>query len=139
MEDGGSRDDAIFDPRSSIFDRMRLAYFTLLPPSKSGIADYNFELLPYLAKGAEISVFVEEAMARWTILTVYLTHRSNLRMEFYTGWIGFSLRPLQTDRCSKEDYATVYLDRTYPCPIFHCFHSSPTKRIRHNHQKRRGL
>src|SRR5262245_43733085 len=40
---------------------MRLAYFTPLPPSKSGIADYNSELLPYLAKGAEISVFVAEA------------------------------------------------------------------------------
>src|SRR5262245_25625894 len=39
---------------------MRLAYFTPLPPSKSGIADYNAELLPYLAKGAEISVFVEK-------------------------------------------------------------------------------
>ena len=40
---------------------MRLAYFTPLPPSKSGIADYNSEILPYLAKGAEISVFVEKA------------------------------------------------------------------------------
>jgi glycosyltransferase involved in cell wall biosynthesis/SAM-dependent methyltransferase len=39
---------------------MRLAYFTPLPPSKSGIADYNSELLPYLAKGAEISVFVAD-------------------------------------------------------------------------------
>jgi glycosyltransferase involved in cell wall biosynthesis/SAM-dependent methyltransferase len=39
---------------------MRLAYFTPLPPSKSGIADYNSELLPHLAKGAEISVFVAE-------------------------------------------------------------------------------
>jgi hypothetical protein len=27
-------------------------------------------------------------------LTVYLTHRSNLRMEFYAGWMGFSLRTL---------------------------------------------
>src|SRR5215510_609311 len=40
---------------------MRLAYFTPLPPSKSGIADYNAELLPYLARGAEIAVFVENA------------------------------------------------------------------------------
>ncbi|MCI0390379.1 MAG: methyltransferase domain-containing protein [Acidobacteria bacterium] len=40
---------------------MRLAYFTPLPPSKSGIADYNAELLPYLARGAEITVFIEEA------------------------------------------------------------------------------
>lgn len=40
---------------------MRLAYFTPLPPSKSGIADYNTELLPLLARGAEILVFVENA------------------------------------------------------------------------------
>ncbi len=40
---------------------MRLAYFTPLPPSKSGIADYNAELLPLLARGASISVFVEQA------------------------------------------------------------------------------
>ena len=38
---------------------MRLAYFTPLPPSKSGIADYNAELLPYLAESADITVFVE--------------------------------------------------------------------------------
>ncbi len=40
---------------------MRLAYFSPLPPSKSGISDYSAELLPYLAKGAEITVFVEQA------------------------------------------------------------------------------
>jgi glycosyltransferase involved in cell wall biosynthesis/SAM-dependent methyltransferase len=38
---------------------MRLAWFTPLPPSKSGIADYNAELLPYLAETADITVFVE--------------------------------------------------------------------------------
>jgi len=40
---------------------MRLAYFSPLPPSKSGIADYSAELLPYLAKGADITVFVGQA------------------------------------------------------------------------------
>ena len=40
---------------------MRLAYFSPLPPSKSGIADYSAELLPYLAKGADITVFVAQA------------------------------------------------------------------------------
>lgn len=40
---------------------MRLAYFSPLPPSKSGIADYSDELIPYLARGAEVSVFVEQA------------------------------------------------------------------------------
>jgi glycosyltransferase involved in cell wall biosynthesis/SAM-dependent methyltransferase len=39
---------------------MRLAYFTPLPPSKSGIADYNAELLPHLARGAEITIFVHQ-------------------------------------------------------------------------------
>jgi glycosyltransferase involved in cell wall biosynthesis/SAM-dependent methyltransferase len=39
---------------------MRLAYFSPLPPSKSGIADYSAELLPYLARGAEVAVFVEQ-------------------------------------------------------------------------------
>lgn len=40
---------------------MRLAYFSPLPPSKSGIADYSSELLPHLARGADVSVFVEHA------------------------------------------------------------------------------
>jgi glycosyltransferase involved in cell wall biosynthesis len=39
---------------------MRLAYFSPLPPSKSGIADYSAELLPALAQGADLSVFVEK-------------------------------------------------------------------------------
>ena len=47
--------------QSAIRDPMRLAYFTPLPPGKSGIADYNAELLPFLASGAEISVFVQQA------------------------------------------------------------------------------
>ncbi|MGH8596539.1 MAG: glycosyltransferase, partial [Gammaproteobacteria bacterium] len=52
---------SILDPQSAIRNRMRLAYFTPLPPSKSGIADYNAELLPHLASGADLSVFVEQA------------------------------------------------------------------------------
>jgi glycosyltransferase involved in cell wall biosynthesis/SAM-dependent methyltransferase len=39
---------------------MRLAYFSPLPPSKSGIADYSAELLTQLARGADISAFVEQ-------------------------------------------------------------------------------
>ena len=40
---------------------MRLACFSPLPPGKSGIADYSAELLPHLARGAEITVFVDQA------------------------------------------------------------------------------
>src|SRR5437868_5162520 len=38
---------------------MRLAYFSPLGPQASGIADYSEELLPHLASGADITLFVE--------------------------------------------------------------------------------
>jgi hypothetical protein len=47
------KSSSIRNPQSAIRNQMRLAHFTLLPPSKSGIADYNSEPLPYLAKGGE--------------------------------------------------------------------------------------
>src|SRR5256714_13836634 len=38
---------------------MRLAYFSPLGPQASGIADYSEELLPHLAAGADITLYVE--------------------------------------------------------------------------------
>jgi glycosyltransferase involved in cell wall biosynthesis len=38
---------------------IRLAYFSPLPPARSGIADYSQTLLPHLAKAAELTLFVE--------------------------------------------------------------------------------
>ncbi len=38
---------------------MRLAYFSPLSPQRSGISDYSEELLPYLARGADITLFVD--------------------------------------------------------------------------------
>ena len=38
---------------------MKLAYFSPLGPQRSGISDYSEELLPYLARGAEITLFVD--------------------------------------------------------------------------------
>ena len=38
---------------------MKLAYFSPLTPQRSGISDYSEELLPYLAEGAEITLFVD--------------------------------------------------------------------------------
>lgn len=40
--------------------KLRLAYFSPLPPARSGIADYSNELLPYLAKVAEITLFTKD-------------------------------------------------------------------------------
>ncbi|MFY9825180.1 MAG: glycosyltransferase family 4 protein [Thermoanaerobaculia bacterium] len=39
---------------------MRVAFFSPLPPMKSGIADYSAELLPQLAEECEIELIVEE-------------------------------------------------------------------------------
>jgi glycosyltransferase involved in cell wall biosynthesis len=40
--------------------RLRVAYFSPLPPSRSGIADYSAELLPALAEHLELELFVED-------------------------------------------------------------------------------
>jgi len=40
--------------------RRQIAYFSPLPPTRSGIADYSAELLPYLAEAARITLFVED-------------------------------------------------------------------------------
>jgi glycosyltransferase involved in cell wall biosynthesis len=41
---------------------MRLAYFSPLPPQRSGIADYSAELLPALAQHLEVEPFVDEGV-----------------------------------------------------------------------------
>lgn len=43
---------------------MKLAYFSPLPPAHSGIADYSHELLPHLARGAEIDLFISDQTLR---------------------------------------------------------------------------
>lgn len=40
---------------------MRIAYFSPLPPLPSGIADYSAALLPYLARDAEIDIYIDAA------------------------------------------------------------------------------
>jgi glycosyltransferase involved in cell wall biosynthesis len=43
---------------------VRIAWFSPLPPTPSGIADYSFELLPFLAEGAEVETFSPSAGRR---------------------------------------------------------------------------
>src|SRR5947208_13533169 len=49
-------------PRPAGPDSMRLAYFSPLPPQRSGIADYSAELLPVLAGHLEVEPFVDEGV-----------------------------------------------------------------------------
>ncbi len=44
-------------------DPLRIAYFSPLPPARSGIADYSWELLPYLAAQADLTVFSDDLEA----------------------------------------------------------------------------
>lgn len=39
---------------------MRIAYFSPLPPQRSGIADYSSELIPHLAQMVDLTLFVSE-------------------------------------------------------------------------------
>lgn len=51
------------DDRSVLaFPAMRLAWFSPLPPSRSGIADYSAELLPALAGHLEVEAFVDDGL-----------------------------------------------------------------------------
>ena len=64
---------------------MKLAYFSPLGPQRSGISDYSEELLPHLAAGADITLFVDgfhpvnrELTSRFEIRD-YRRQRSSLR------------------------------------------------------------
>jgi glycosyltransferase involved in cell wall biosynthesis len=39
---------------------VKLAFFTPLNPQKTGISDYSEELLPFLAKGADIDIYIKD-------------------------------------------------------------------------------
>ena len=45
---------------SGLARRPRIAWFSPLPPSRSGIADYSVELLPHLAKLVDLTVFTPD-------------------------------------------------------------------------------
>lgn len=54
--------------------RLRVAYYSPLPPARSGIADYSAELLPHLAEHLDLELIVDEGFrpepslaARWPV------------------------------------------------------------------------
>jgi glycosyltransferase involved in cell wall biosynthesis len=57
---------------------MRLAYFSPLPPQRSGIADYSAELLPVLARHLEVEPFVDEGV-RLDLIAPEITGRFTVR------------------------------------------------------------
>ena len=47
-------------PGEGVLNPLRIAYFSPLPPERSGIADYSRELLPHLAREAEIVLYAAD-------------------------------------------------------------------------------
>lgn len=54
------RQEGVAAARSGWLKRQRLAVLTPLPPSRSGIADYNAAFLPHLAMHFDIDLFVDQ-------------------------------------------------------------------------------
>ncbi len=67
--------------------RLRLAYFSPLPPAPTGIADYSRELLPHLSRSADVTVFIPDPAERPEGIGQDISIRpvsdyASLRMEF---------------------------------------------------------
>jgi len=91
---------------------LRLAWFSPLPPTKSGIARYNRELLPELASAYQIDVYVEEDIDRIEIpegLRAYNAFDFAWRHHQHT----YDLIVYQLGNAQCHDYMWAYLFR-YP-------------------------
>ena len=77
---------------SQLLRPLRLAYFSPLPPARSGIADYSREILPHLAQMADLTLFcidpanVDPALhAQFPVLRIidYAQRRSQFDLPLY--------------------------------------------------------
>jgi glycosyltransferase involved in cell wall biosynthesis len=87
---------------------LRIAYFTPLPPTPSGIAAYSSELLPFLRQAHEVEVFVDRRPAA-DQLGVYDAHDFVWRHRRQP----YDLTVYQLGNATCHDYMWAYLFR-YP-------------------------
>ena len=91
----------------------RIAWFTPLPPVRSGIAQYNWELLPFLAHSHQIDLFVDgrpdEFRAPDGQMRVFSGYDFIWRHREHT----YDLMVYQLGNASCHDYMWAYLAR-YP-------------------------
>lgn len=103
---------------------MRLAWFTPLPPTRSGIADYSLELLPALADRFGIDVFVastaerQEAAPRLPGLAVHDAH--DFVWRHHTA--PYDLTVFQMGNAWCHDYMWPYLFRYPGLVVLHDVH-----------------
>ncbi|HEX4932013.1 MAG TPA: hypothetical protein VFV33_02465, partial [Gemmatimonadaceae bacterium] len=100
---------------------MRLAWFSPLPPVRSGIADYSAELLPLLGRDHDVTAFVgSEAELAWARPGVAV------RVAHDFVWTRrqrpFDLVVHQLGNSACHDYAWPYLFRYAGLLVLHDAH-----------------
>ncbi len=90
---------------------LRIAYFSPLPPQRTGIADYSAELLPYLAKEAELTLFVNDTDAVGGDLRVRFPIRSQAQFPRERWHYDIALYQMGNSLFHRDVYAML---RRYP-------------------------
>ena len=91
----------------------RLAWFTPLPPVRSGIAGYSFELLPGLAANYQIDVFVAGHPTTFQIPDERLSVRDAHDFVWMHARRPYDLVVYQLGNATCHDYMWAYMVR-YP-------------------------
>jgi glycosyltransferase involved in cell wall biosynthesis len=102
---------------------MRIAYFSPLCPQRSGIADYSEELLPHLAAGAEVELFVDG----------FRPANESLLSRF--RWHDYGSRPGALDLLGGFDAAVYHMgnDHRYHAGIYDAARRRPGVLVLHDY------
>jgi glycosyltransferase involved in cell wall biosynthesis len=108
---------------------MRLAWFTPLPPVRSGVAAYSAEVLPWLATEHEIDVFLDVATTPLAADTVRAIHAGGLDTPYRAlsahdfVWLNlqrpYDLIVYQLGNAACHEYMWAYLVRHPGLAVLH--------------------
>lgn len=103
-------------------EKPRLAYFSPLPPMRSGIADYTIELLPYLTKWFSIDLFTvrkdRSMQCHAAGLALYDAAQYGGRKSLYDATI------LQLGNSELHDYMFEFINEHSGIVVLHDFYLS---------------
>ncbi|HLL77212.1 MAG TPA: glycosyltransferase family 4 protein [Pyrinomonadaceae bacterium] len=101
---------------------MRVAYFSPLNPQRSGISDYSEELLPHLASGAEIDLFVDGFAP------------SNPSVAGRFRWFDYRRDPARLSELSAYDVALYHMgnDHRYHAGVYEAALAHPGVVVLHD-------
>jgi glycosyltransferase involved in cell wall biosynthesis len=97
----------------------RLAWFSPLPPVRSGIAQYNAELLPMLASVHQIDVFVDGSPSRFNAPLAAMSVFSAYDFIWKNRERPYDLIVYQLGNAPCHDYVWAYLTRSPGLVVLH--------------------